>query len=56
MKLDYPDSNLADSKSNYEYYIEICCLDYDKNDEEGFKTLCSMMNAYHSYDNRNKWQ
>ncbi len=52
MKLDYPDSNLVDNKCGHEYYIKYVVLDYDKNNKEGFETLCSMMNAYNSYINR----
>ncbi len=52
VKLDYPDSNLIDSKCDHKYYIKYVVLDYDKNNEEGFETLRTMMRAYNSYNNR----
>ncbi len=52
MKLNYPDSNLIDSKCDHKYYIKYVVLDYDKNNVEGFETLCTMMRAYNSYNNR----
>lgn len=52
MKQDYPDNNLTDSKCSHEYYIKYVTLNYDPNDTEGFETLCSMMRAYNSYENR----
>lgn len=52
IKYDFPDSNLSDNKCDHEYYIKYVVLKYNKNDIEGFKTLCRMMKAYNSYDNR----
>ena len=52
VKHDYPDNNLSDNKCNHEYYIKYVVLDYNKNDDKGFETLCRMMRAYSSYNNR----
>lgn len=54
VKKDYPDSNLIDGKGGHEYYIKYVILTYDPNDTEGFKTLCRMMGAYDSYEDRRK--
>lgn len=52
VKKDFADSNLSDNKCDHEYYIKYVVLNYNKNDTEGFETLCRMMRAYSSYDNR----
>ena len=52
VKQDFLDNNLFDGKYNHEYYIEYVVLNYDKNDDKGFETLCRMMRAYSSYNNR----
>lgn len=52
VKHDYSDNNLSDNKCDHEYYIKYVVLDYNKNDVKGFETLCRMMRAYSSYNNR----
>lgn len=51
---DFPDNNLLDNKCNHEYYIKYVVLNYSKSDTEGFETLCIMMRAYSSYNNRDE--
>lgn len=52
VKKDFADSNLSDNTCDHEYYIKYVVLNYNKNDTEGFETLCRMMRAYSSYNNR----
>lgn len=52
VKNDFPDNNLFDDKCNHEYYIKYVVLNYNEKDTEGFETLCRMMRAYSSYNNR----
>lgn len=54
VKHDFPDNNFSDNKCNHEYYIKYVVLNYSKNDTEGFETLCRMMRAYGSYNNRDE--
>lgn len=54
IKNDYPDSNLIDLKCTHEYYIKYVILQFDEHDLQGFETLCRMMRAYQSYNERKK--
>lgn len=49
VKVDYPDNNLIDGRCDHEHYIQYVVLDYNENDEKGFKTLKRMMRAYNLY-------
>lgn len=49
LKKDYPDSNFIDGGAGHEYFVRYVSLDYDENNEEGFKTLKRMMRAYNLY-------
>ena len=51
---DYPKSNIATGRNGCKYHIEYIVLNVDGFDKERFKTLCNMMGAYHSYDERNE--
>lgn len=54
LKNDYPDSNLISGTSDNEYFIKYVVLDFDEQDEMGFKNLCNMMGAYEKYQRRSQ--